>query len=41
MYVKLLPGDLNFGPCPSHFTNIYTYEMTVAPKICGGIIKLY
>ena len=36
MCVKLLPGDLNPDPYPPHPTNIYTYEVTTAPKVHGG-----
>ena len=36
MCVKLLPGDLNPGPCPSHPTNTYTCGVTIAPRVCGG-----
>ena len=32
MCVKLLPGDLNSGPFPSHPANIYTYGETTALK---------
>ena len=33
MYVKLPPGDLNPGPCPSHPTSTYTCGMTTAPRV--------
>ena len=36
MCVKFLPEDLNPGPCPPHPTNIYTCEVTTAPKVHGG-----
>ena len=37
MSVKLSPRDLNPGPYLPHPTSTYTYEMTVAPRVCGGI----
>ena len=36
MYVKLSFGNLNFNPCFSHPTSIYTCEVTTAPRVCGG-----
>ena len=36
MCVKIPPRDLNPGPCPLHLTSTYTYEVTIAPKVCGG-----
>ena len=36
MCVKLPFGDLNLGPYPPHPTSIYTYEVTIAPKVRGG-----
>ena len=36
MFIKLLLGDLNSGYCPLYFINIYTYRVTIIPKICGG-----
>ena len=38
MCVKLPPRDLKSGPYPSHSTNIYTCEMTIASKVCSGIM---
>ena len=37
MCVKLPFRDLNFGPCPPHFTSISACEVTIAPRVCGGI----
>ena len=36
MYVKFSPRDLNLGPCPSHPTSTYTYEVTIALRVYGG-----
>ena len=36
MYVKLSPKNLNPDSCPPHPTSIYTYEVTIAPRVCGG-----
>ena len=36
MCVKLLPGDLNPDPYPSHPTSTYTCGVTIAPRVCGG-----
>ena len=33
--VKLTPGDLNPNTCPLHLTNIYTYEVITAQRMCG------
>ena len=38
MCVNLSFGDLYPALAPLHPTNIYTYEMTIAPKVCGGQI---
>ena len=38
MFVKLPPGDLNPDPNPPHLTSIYTYEVTTAPRVRGGLI---
>ena len=41
MCVKLLPGDLNPGPCPPHPTSTYTCGVTIAPRVCiGGVLVL-
>ena len=37
MSVKLPSKHLNLGPYLPHPTSIYTYEMTVAPRVRGGI----
>ena len=37
MCVKFPPGDLNPSPYPSHLTSTYTYKVTIALKVCGGI----
>ena len=37
MCVKLSPGDLNPSSCPPHPTSTYTCEMTIAPRVRGGI----
>ena len=37
MYVKLLPGDLNPVPYPSHPTNTYTCGVTIASRVYDGI----
>ena len=39
--MKLSPRDLNLGPYPPHPTSTYTYEMTIAPKMCGVPTTLY
>ena len=36
MCVKLPPGDLNLSPSPPHPTNIYTYRVTMAPRVCDS-----
>ena len=36
MCVKLLPGDLNPIPYPSHPTCIYTCGVTITPKVHSG-----
>ena len=36
--VKLIIGDLNFSPYPSHPTSAYTCEVTTLPKVRGGDI---
>ena len=40
MCVKLSPEDLNLDPYPPHPTNTYTYRVTIAPKTCGGLLKI-
>ena len=37
MYVKLLLKDLNPGPYPPHPINTYTYGVTIASKMSGGM----
>ena len=37
MCVKLPPGDLNFSPYPPHPISTYTYGLTIAPRVCGGL----
>ena len=37
MCVKLPHGDFNPGPYPPHPTSTYTYGVTIAPRVCGGI----
>ena len=37
MCVKLSPKNLNFYHCLSHLTSTYTYEVTTAPIVCGGL----
>ena len=37
MCVKLLLRDLNSDPYPPHLTSIYTYGVTIAPRVCGDI----
>ena len=39
MCVKLPLGDLNPGLYPLHPTSTYTYGVTIAPNMCGGIYK--
>ena len=34
--MKLLPKDLNLGPYLPHPTSTYTYEVIIAPRVCGG-----
>ena len=36
MRVKFLLEDLNPGPYSLHFTSIYTYGVTIAPRVCDG-----
>ena len=36
MYVKFPLKDLNPGSYPPHLTSIYTCEVTIAPRVCGG-----
>ena len=36
MCVKLPLGNLNPGPYPPHPTSIYTYGVTIVPRMCGG-----
>ena len=33
--VKLPFGDLNLDPYPPHPTNMYTYKVIIAPRVCG------
>ena len=41
MCVKLPPGDLNPGPYLPYSINTYTYEMIVAPRMCGGFVACF
>ena len=36
----LLPGDLNSSSCPPHPTNTYTCRVTIASKVCSGVVKV-
>ena len=36
MCVKLPLRDLNAGPYPPHPISVYTYGVTITPKMCGG-----
>ena len=38
MYVKLRPGVLNPSLYPPHPISIYTCEVTIAPRVCGGYL---
>ena len=38
MCVKLSSGDLNLGPYPPHPISIYTYAVTIAQRVCGGLL---
>ena len=40
--MKLSFGDLNSGtyPSPPHPTIIYTCEVTTAPRVCGGHLRV-
>ena len=37
MCVKLFLEDLNPNPCPLHSTSTYICEVTIIPRVCGGI----
>ena len=37
MCVKFLSSDLNIDPCLPHPTSTYTYEVTIMPRVHGGI----
>ena len=37
MCVKLLLGDLNPGPYPSHSTSTYTCGVTITPRVYGSM----
>ena len=39
MCVKLPPGDLNPDPYSPHPTSIYTYGVTITPRVCGGEVE--
>ena len=41
MCVKLPFRDLNPDSYPPHLTSTYTYEMTIAPKVCSGSYTYY
>ena len=36
----LPPGILNPSPCPPHSTSTYICGVTIAPRVCGGGVKL-
>ena len=38
MCVKLPLRDLNLGPCPPHPTSTYICGVTIAPRVCGGVL---
>ena len=40
MCVKLPSGDLNLGSCSPHLTSTYTFEMTTALRVHGGICQV-
>ena len=40
MRMKLPPRDLNPGPYPPHPTSTYTCEVTIAPRVCGGHLRV-
>ena len=35
--MKLPPQNLNSSLFSIHFTNTYTYQMTIIPKVCDDI----
>ena len=39
MCVKLSSENLNFGSYPPHFTNTYTCEVTIVPKMYGNLVS--
>ena len=41
MWVKLPLGDLNPNPCPPYPTNTYTCRVTIASRMCDGVIYIY
>ena len=36
--MKLSLGELNLDLCSPHPTSIYTYEVTITPRVCGDIV---
>ena len=38
MCVKLPPKNLNPVPYPPHSTSTYTCGVTIAQRVCGGIV---
>ena len=40
MCVKLLLGDLNPNPYPPHPTSTYTCGVTIATRVCGGVVEV-
>ena len=38
--MKLLSENLNPDPYPPQFTSTYTCRVTIAPRVCGGILYL-
>ena len=41
MYVKLFSRNLNPNPCPSHFTNTYTYKLTIVPMMHSNNLHIF
>ena len=35
--MKLPPNDLSPGPCPPRPTSTYTCEVTIVPRVYGGL----
>ena len=36
----LLPGDLNSSSYPPHPTSTYTCRVTIASKVCSGVVEV-